>query len=625
MPNFLSIYPTALIAVVDRLSLGAPCLMASLNNDIQCFIRQRAKSGHLASAYSNSLLAYNGAPIEFTTSSLKPSSLYCTIDPFVPEYPPQLDTNAFHDRINVYLPENQQIDLKRTLLYQAKNKKQLKFGSWLGIKYHMNKTNYKIYSEIPNTREALALLFPQQADYFEQLEQIGLRLLMEGITSGANDKEYYFQWHSGEILFDDIEKITAFFNCQHLYEPLKHVLENALALNDSNDFPVTTYGFSIAYGEDHSLSAFSLFTMAPTFFECNALVSLKIEKLMTNLNIVMPLFSDLKEIQSQIQHNVVGFSVAPNGKVGINCTFSPQNSAFKTIPIKSIMENCAIESSVSDFDFVQNQQLESGAFISHVKTPSGQCYVDGNAFITAQVLRYLPDNKMTRPAIDKALDFLLGCMVTPGHFSYWPVNGHPEWMGDTPIAADIDDTAIITEVLYRYKRISQQTMCETIVAMSAYKVTEVNSAEYPWAECSTYFTWMHNNNNLSQLDCCVNTNALILLHLANKQDTPSYHFILKMLKSALNWGSGDYDKIRTLTPYYAHPNEWLETLMYGRSLGMTVLTPLINQLLAWKLLPECQSAPMYCRHDGQYLWTSNYLNQLRTQFLPHKREHDDDE
>ncbi|MEW6989612.1 hypothetical protein AADZ91_02890 [Colwelliaceae bacterium 6441] len=592
--------------------------MVSLNKDIQNFIKQRAKSGHLASAYNSSLLAYNGAPIEFTTSSLKPSSLYCTIDPFVPEYPPKLDTNTFQSRINLYLPTNQQVNLKHTALYQAKN--QLKFGSWLGIKYHTNKTNYKIYTEVPNTKAAIACIFPQQEFNFEQLEKIGLRLLMKGITTQSNDKEYYFQWHSGEISFDDIKKVAAFFNCQHLYGQLKNILENALALNDSNDFPVTTYGFSIVYGEDNALSVFSLFTMAPTFFDDNALVSPKIEQLMTNLNIVMPLFSSLKEIQPHIQHNVVGFSIAQNGMTGINCTFSPQNIAFNTLSMKPFKTDTCMTSFRDNIELLQPQQLGSGAFISHVRTPDGQCYVDGNAFITAQVLRNLTDNKATRPIIDKALDFLLDCMIKPGHFSYWPVNKHPTWMGDNTIAADIDDTAIITEVLYRYKRITLKTMRETLVAMSAYKVKAVNTSENSWAECSTYFTWMNDTNNLSQLDCCVNTNALILLYLANKQETPTYYYIVKMLNNALSWSDGDYNKIKLLTPYYTHPNEWLETLKYGRSLGMTVLTPFIKQLSAWALLPDCKSAPMYCRHDGKFLWTSNYLHKLRTQYLPHKRE-----
>lgn len=622
MPSFLSTYPAALKTVVDKLSLGAPYLMASLNKDVHNFIMQRAKSGHLSSAYNNSLLAYNGSPIEFTTSSLKPSSLYCTIDPFVPEYPPKFDTNTFENRINSYLPTDQTVNLKNTSLYQDKN--QLKFGSWLGIKYHTNKTSYKTYTEVPNAKEAVALVFPQEKFYFERLKQIGLSLLMEGITVQSNDKEYYFQWHSGEITFDDIKNVTAFFNCQHLYDQLKSILGNALSLNSTNDFPITTYGFSIAYGKDRSVSAFSLFTMAATFFENNQSVSPKIEKLMTSLNITMPLFSSLEEDQHIIQHNVVGFSVAQNGMIGINCTFSPQNSEFKTLPIKSFKTNTVMTFPKDDIAFLQSQQLESGAFVSHVRTPEGQCYVDGNGFITAQVLRNLTDHKTTRPIIDKALDFLSDCMVKPGHFSYWPTNNHPKWMGENTITADIDDTAIITEVLYRYKRISLKTMRETLVAMSAYKVKEVSASENPWAECSTYFTWMQDNHNLSQLDCCVNTNALILLHLADKQNTPTYNFILKMLNNALRWSDGDYNKIRTLIPYYAHPNEWLETLTYGRSLGMTVLTPFINQLSAWELLPDCQSTPMYCRHDGQYLWTSNYLTQLRTQYLPHKRVHYDD-
>ena len=85
-------------------------------------------------------------------------------------------------------------------------------------------------------------------------------------------------------------------------------------------------------------------------------------------------------------------------------------------------------------------------------------------------------------------------------------------MAGQRIDADIDDTAIITELLYRFHRRSLAQSQTTLAQMQAYQVQRVErrlkTTPYPWAECYAFHTWMKDDGDITQLDCCVNTNAI---------------------------------------------------------------------------------------------------------------------
>ena len=147
-------------------------------------------------------------------------------------------------------------------------------------------------------------------------------------------------------------------------------------------------------------------------------------------------------------------------------------------------------------------------------------------------------------------------------------------MAGQRIDADIDDTAIITELLYRFHRRSLAQARQTLAQMQAYQVQRVErrlkTTPYPWAECYAFHTWMKDDGDITQLDCCVNTNALILIHAltaAHGSPPPAYPRIIQMLNQAVSWSDGDYNRLNALTPYYAHPHEWLSTLEYARRQG----------------------------------------------------------
>lgn len=632
MHQYTAVLPKALDALGNAFCnstafSNATALRENLLKDIQQFSKTRSESGYLASAFNSSSLSYNGSPIEFTSSTLKPKTLSCTMDPFLPVYQKPLDIETF--KTHYHQIESNHSDHFFKKMKQAQAHGTLNFGSWIGRKYEEKGIKTKVYSEIPENPEALQVLFPNK-QHFEALKNLGLTLLMAGYypTSKSAPMEYYYQWHSAEICQQDIFNIMRFFSCEHLFMPLLAVLQEALAhtkMRGKLKLPSTTYGISLNYNYKNEIEVFTFFTIAPTFFGGNQCVVPAINGLLKQFNWQMPLFSvlsdrDINNHPIQIQHNVIGFSVSNDGCTGINTTFSPNNRIFidKLVTVsKQQVLHQKTNQLTSVAKILKNNQLENGAFLSEVRTQSGHWFQDANAFITAQVIRALDYSPETEPYIEKGLDFLTRCQMKPYHYTFWPKQQHPDWMGDQCIAPDIDDTALITEILYQYDRISLKTVTKTLAHMNAYKVNTVNSNEQSWAECNTYHTWMKTNNHLSELDCCVNTNALILLHLADKQNTPAYLSIIKMLNSAIEWSDNQYDRIRSLTPYYAHPSEWLSTLIYAQSQGIGQLAPCIQLLnQQWdlsKLQPIAyQSTPLYCRHDGHFLWTSSYLSTLRS-------------
>nr|UKE83429.1 hypothetical protein KXZ65_20355 [Pectobacterium sp. PL152] len=105
------------------------------------------------------------------------------------------------------------------------------------------------------------------------------------------------------------------------------------------------------------------------------------------------------------------------------------------------------------------------------------------------------------------------------------------------IDADIDDTAIITEMLYKFERISSDAVRQTLIEMNGYQLQKVDARltapQHQWAECQTFHTWMKQNNEITQIDCCVNTNVLILLYRFYGEqcvDLSAYYRISTMLK-----------------------------------------------------------------------------------------------
>lgn len=628
MAEYSAVIPVAWNALVNVLCQQAPYLRTTLAPEIARFSERLLDSNALSAAFTSSLLGYNGCPLEFTVSTSKPRALACTLDPFLPFYTEDRSPGAFtrHSRQIVGAADIPDTEPEALTYLQNRSQQPMRFSRWLGRKYAPGGASSKVYAEVPTDafdgrrEEETGLPFSLAA-----CRQAGLSLLMIGYYPARPDgpREYYFQWHSAHICFSDIAAVMDFFGGNNRLAPMVSMLERAL--RNRPVFPVTTYGFSLACDEDGGLESLTLFTMAPGFFGGNRQVYPALQALLEENGLTMPLLQGAMEACVPLQFNVVGFSVNAQGQQALSCTFSPQHSYFDTLPVKPAAP--AVHTAHPGLRALLSQQSVSGAFPSWVRTPDGRWYRDENAFVTAQVLRTLDYTPQTAAAIEKALDFLSRCESRPHHFHFWPNNAHPSWMGAERIAADIDDTAIISELLFRFGRISLAQVRQTLVQMNSYRLPKVDprrkDVQHQWAECQSFYTWMQEENDISQLDCCVNTNALILLHLLKQEDDilPSgYPRIMQMLHQAMQWTDGDYARLSTLTPYYAHPAEWHAALVYARQQGIDSLSPLISALTRWQLPADCRESPLYRRHDGRFLWTSPCLNAFRTLALAEHTE-----
>lgn len=633
MAEHNAVLPAAWNALVNALCQEAPYLRTTLAPEIARFSQARLASGCLAAAFNTSLLAYNGCPLEFTVSSAKPQALSCTLDPFLPRYAEDRGIAAFYrhcQRITAAPTEaSPQPYLEAVKSMQRQTEEPLRFGSWLGRKYTPEGVKTKVYSEVLSgghgeTGWPGGMASPPP----HACKEIGLALLMMGYYPQlpASPLEYYYQWHSARITHADIAEVMHFFGCGDLFPALSPLLERALrqTLRDEG-FPHTTYGFSLVYSPNGELESFTLFTIASSFFGDNQRVFPGVEALLAPGGQSMPLLRRAIAERVPLQFNVVGFSVDRQGNENISCTFSPQNARFDTQPVRQ--SPSPEPAARPDLTALLEQQCASGAFISHVRTPDGRWHRDENAFVTAQVLRTLAYTRQTAPYIEKALDFLLTCEVRPFHFSFWPAAAHPAWMANQSICADIDDTAIITELLYKFGRISLAQLRQTVAHMNAYQVHRVDprqsAMQHQWAECQSFHTWMKDDNDIRQLDCCVNTNALILLNVLRTETgvvAPAYLRILQMLNRAVQWCGDSYDRLSTLIPYYAHPHEWRVVLEYARQRGIPQLTPVIDALASWQRPADRLESPLYRRHDGRFLWTSACLNPFRSLAHTHRTE-----
>ncbi|MEO0776358.1 MAG: hypothetical protein AAF146_07330 [Bacteroidota bacterium] len=613
MPVSKTVVPRDLGAYLQVFAQCAPQLGEPLAADVEQLTASRRDPAWLGSAWRTSALAYNGMPVEFTSSTFQPDGLSCTVDPFLGSAGQDLSVDALIPHFERVEPLRSETSFQKVRRLQAGAS--LRFGSWLGLKYRAGARALKVYSELPaNAERPIA---SEWMDPFEvtELAERGWRLLMNGYYPNRPDKgmEYYFEWHRADFGLTDLAELMMHLGLAALYPDLSTLLENAALLTpESGQFTPTTYGCSLACGADGQIEVFTVFTMTRTFFGGDHRAHSAIRKLLRHYDWRMSHLEALWAENLAVEHNVIGFSITRGQTLGMNVTFSPANKSYETRTV-AVASPPVVTPSPSLPELLERYQLPNGAFPATVRTPNQQSFTDANAFVTAQVLRCLDDDREIEPYLTRALDFLESCAVGERRFAFWPREGHPEWMREERLAADVDDTAIVAEVLYRYGRWGREDLLATVAELNKFCLTKLPKSAAPWLRRGVYLTWMDHRAKLNLVDACANTNVLIALFLAGKRGTLRYRAILEMLRAALEGTGDDYGELRKVIPYYAHPAEWARTLAYGVDRGMVELVPLLATLeRQWPRPPEGRSGPLYCRHDGHFIWTSTCLSKVRS-------------
>jgi hypothetical protein len=232
-------------------------------------------------------------------------------------------------------------------------------------------------------------------------------------------------------------------------------------------------------------------------------------------------------------------------------------------------------------------QTTSGAFVSWIVQRTGEIE-DCNGFATALVLRALRQGggiRAREPLCQAALDFLESCESPDqaGAFGFWPAHQRPIWAQRVP--SDVDDTAIINLELAQYGRRSLDEARRVVYAVLMPHLVQPHLVQNElrpgpsWLRPLVFPTWIGKGKQAANpVDCCVNANVLALLAYTGLTHLPGYKQACCMIADAIAWAGDSPLRVRSLTPYYPQPTEFLYALDHAIACGAVELQTARNQL-----------------------------------------------
>ncbi len=474
-------------------------------------------------------------------------------------------------------------------------------------------------------------------------------LVMIGKVAGSWAIEFYYDMTGSTITLKQISALLKRIGMEDRFSDLMTLANKARSFSSSlekEQWPDTTYGFSMAVEPDGTVTVFTIFTFADYFVGGDGETRHAVLSLADQYGWDFSLYGQLTKpfIRSPYKyeyHNIISFAVAGNNETGLAISLSPPG------PVKSELTDAPgtiLDRNIKPLKPFPNQettarkitpdgelleeiiacQCDSGAFLSHVTLDNGNEVPDENGFVTAQVLRYLADiprSDTLDRAREKALDFLLTCEIEtrPGAFSFWPQNAHPQWMGATRLPPDVDDSSIISLELYKHKRRDYyyiQHVASTVIL--PYRLETVNKTLHPWKHSGCFNTWLDHDHQPNPVDCCVNVNALTLLTVAGVVNRLPYFSAIDMVNDGLGWAGDSLQRVLTLTPYYPNPTELYFSIKNALAHNVSALGEsfaLFKEQWEETLLTNYrENTPVYSREDGIILWTAPVLFKARKLF-----------
>lgn len=218
---------------------------------------------------------------------------------------------------------------------------------------------------------------------------------------------------------------------------------------------------------------------------------------------------------------------------------------------------------------VLDNQSSIGAFPSVIHSGDRR-HPDWNGFTTAQVLRALraiPESDPLNNARHLALDFLKRCESPekPGAFRFWPKGMQPGWIPELP--PDADDTSIILIEMVRNKRIDIHAARRIALSvLLPHRLIEVPQPASPWIRPGAFLTWLR-PGPFNIVDCCVNANVIALLSYLGLDGIAGFDETCEMIEKGIKWSEDFGFQVRTLTPFYPHPAEFVYAVDHAIECG----------------------------------------------------------
>jgi hypothetical protein len=267
---------------------------------------------------------------------------------------------------------------------------------------------------------------------------------------------------------------------------------------------------------------------------------------------------------------------------------------------------------------IQQPTTSDGLLTSFV-TMGAECRVDHNILTTALAVRSLRRSgwqQWSCFARKSALDGLESARSPSGGFRFWPVGSKPSWAPDLP--DDTDDTAIVTLELYaagRWSReMARQVACRTI---GMHRLRQLYWPGPPWRRVGAFKTWHRADTETDMIDCTVNANAVALLAALGLRRVPGYWEACAMIDEALAWAGTSEERLKSLSPFYPAPAEFLLALENAVECGANELIPAFTQLQSTEWGRNALSATWCADHAicsspyGLAIWRSPALAEIR--------------
>jgi hypothetical protein len=267
---------------------------------------------------------------------------------------------------------------------------------------------------------------------------------------------------------------------------------------------------------------------------------------------------------------------------------------------------------------VASYQAANGAFVSWIVQRNGEIE-DCNGFATALVLRALRqrgDISEREPLCQAALDFLESCESPDqvGAFGFWPVQQRPIWAQRVP--SDVDDTAVINLELAQYgRRTLDEVRAVVYGLLMAHLVQNERCPGPPWLRPLVFPTWIGKGGKAANpVDCCVNANVVALMACTGLTHLPGYSEACCMIADAIAWAGDSPLRIRSLTPYYPRPTEFLYALDHAIACGAVELQAPRDQLAkvcAGATVDRLDSEAICSNAYGGPIWRCPALSLIR--------------
>ena len=187
---------------------------------------------------------------------------------------------------------------------------------------------YKIYVQVksPYSQALQNWIFPYLEDF--PLESHRWQLQAIGQVLASNQREFYFDLKASTFDEQTLSAILQPVSAQTQATPLLNLMRAVRSKSGSASFPQTTYGFSYAFSPGERQPIISIFATSDGYIGSDMFVRQHVLSAAAQHKWDFSAYAECttpiaRDLFSTHFHNVLGFLLLPNGKLGFHVSLSP--------------------------------------------------------------------------------------------------------------------------------------------------------------------------------------------------------------------------------------------------------------------------------------------------------------